>query len=175
MAASGHACEGIHRYVKCRPRSAFLQSACNAGLSGARCSVQDYRDRGHLCGLTFELSGRRRQDARPGQAKMYTVLPARAWWPAVGAPLERGVRPHCARCDEWSAFWGHATRLPRLGWCGSRGGTPPLRGTVRREHLAQRVAGHHDDAHHVSAAAVPWWSRSCQATSVLSQMDDRSV
>lgn len=25
---------------------------------------------------------------------MYRVPPARAWWPAVGAPLERGVRPH---------------------------------------------------------------------------------
>ena len=43
--------------------------------------------------LTFELSGRRRQDARPGQQRMYTVPAARAWWPAVGAPLERGVRP----------------------------------------------------------------------------------
>ena len=49
--------------------------------------------------LTFELSGRRRQDARPGLAKMYTVPPARAWWPAVGAPLERGVRPHFTPCD----------------------------------------------------------------------------
>ena len=49
-----------------------------------------------LRGLTFELSGRRRQDARPGLAKMYRVPPDRAWWPAVGAPLERGVRPHCA-------------------------------------------------------------------------------
>ena len=48
------------------------------------------------CGLTFELSGRRRQDARPGLAKMYRVPPDRAWWPAVGAPLERGVRPHSA-------------------------------------------------------------------------------
>ena len=51
--------------------------------------------------LTFELSGRRRQDARPGLAKMYRVPPDRAWWPAVGAPLERGVRPRspwgCAR------------------------------------------------------------------------------
>ena len=46
-----------------------------------------------LRGLTFELSGRRRQDARPGLAKMYRVPPDRAWWPAVGAPLERGVRP----------------------------------------------------------------------------------
>jgi hypothetical protein len=49
-----------------------------------------------LCGLTFELSGRRRQDAKPGPVKMYGVPPARAWWPAVGAPLERGVRPHSA-------------------------------------------------------------------------------
>jgi hypothetical protein len=44
-------------------------------------------------GLTFELSGRQWQDARPGPVKMYNVPPARAWWPAVGAPLERGVRP----------------------------------------------------------------------------------
>ena len=47
----------------------------------------------HLRGLTFELSGRRRQDARPALAKMYRVPPDRAWWPAVGAPLERRVRP----------------------------------------------------------------------------------
>ena len=53
--------------------------------------------RGSVFGsLTFELSGRRRQDARPGLAKMYRVPPDRAWWPAVGAPLERGVRPRCA-------------------------------------------------------------------------------
>jgi hypothetical protein len=50
--------------------------------------------------LTFELSGRRRQDARPGAVKMYGVPPARAWWPAVGAPLERGVRPHFAQTTE---------------------------------------------------------------------------
>ena len=49
-----------------------------------------------LCCLTFELSGSQRQDARPGQQKMYTVPAARAWWPAVGAPLERGVRQCCA-------------------------------------------------------------------------------
>ena len=48
-----------------------------------------------FCGLTFELSGRRRQDARPALQKMYTVPAARAWWPAVGAPLERGVRRRC--------------------------------------------------------------------------------
>ena len=50
--------------------------------------------RGALRGLTFELSGRQRQDARPGLAKMYSVPLDRAWWPAVGAPLERGVRHH---------------------------------------------------------------------------------
>ena len=44
-------------------------------------------------GLTFEVRRDRRQDARPGPVKMYRVPPARAWWPAVGAPLERGVRP----------------------------------------------------------------------------------
>ena len=26
---------------------------------------------------------------------MYRVPPDRAWWPAVGAPLERGVRHQC--------------------------------------------------------------------------------
>ena len=57
-----------------------------------------------LCGLTFELSGRRRQDARPGLAKMYTVLPARAGWHAVGAPLERGVRQYCAQHDDGPEF-----------------------------------------------------------------------
>jgi hypothetical protein len=40
---------------------------------------------------TLELSGRRRQDAMPWLAKMFRVPPDRAWWPAVGAPLERGV------------------------------------------------------------------------------------
>ena len=47
--------------------------------------------------LTFEVSRRRRWDARPGLAKMYRVPPARAWWPAVGAPLDRGVRQRCSR------------------------------------------------------------------------------
>ncbi len=49
-----------------------------------------------ICALTFELRGRRRQDARARLAKMYRVPPAGPWWPAVGAPLERGVRPHCS-------------------------------------------------------------------------------
>jgi hypothetical protein len=32
--------------------------------------------------FAFELSGRRRQDARPRLAKMYRVSSAQAWWPA---------------------------------------------------------------------------------------------
>jgi hypothetical protein len=32
-----------------------------------------------VCGLTFEVSGRRRQGAKPGPVKMYSVPPARAW------------------------------------------------------------------------------------------------
>ncbi len=57
-----------------------------------------------VMGLTFELSGRRRQATRPGLAKMYRVPPDRAWWPAVGAPLERGVRPHCERLGPLGAM-----------------------------------------------------------------------
>ena len=57
-----------------------------------------------MCSLTFELSGRQRQDARPGPVKMYRVPPARAWWPAVGAPLERGVRHQHACTADGVAF-----------------------------------------------------------------------
>ena len=40
-----------------------------------------------------ELTGRQREDARPEPQTMYRVPAARAWWPAVGAPVERPVRP----------------------------------------------------------------------------------
>ena len=46
-----------------------------------------------LWGLTFEVSGRRRQDAKPARCRI-NHNSARAWWPAGGAPLDRGVRPH---------------------------------------------------------------------------------
>jgi hypothetical protein len=59
-------------------------------FNGARTAEVELR------GLTFELTGRQRQDARPGLVKMYRVPPARAWWPAVGSPVERGVRHQCA-------------------------------------------------------------------------------
>ena len=61
--------------------------------------------RGTLRGLTFELTGRQRQDAKPGLAKMYRVPPDRAWWPAVGAPVERGVRPRRAELRALYAHW----------------------------------------------------------------------
>jgi hypothetical protein len=38
-----------------------------------------------------ELTGRRRMDARPAR-RMMNQGAARAWWPAVGAPVERPVR-----------------------------------------------------------------------------------
>ena len=64
--------------------------------------------------LTFELSGRQRQDARPGLAKMYRVPPDRAWWPAVGAPLERGVRPQLALPGSVIFFIFDFVRVARL-------------------------------------------------------------
>ena len=44
--------------------------------------------------LTFELRRAQRQDARARTGKMYRVPQAGPWWLAVGARLERGVRPH---------------------------------------------------------------------------------
>lgn len=54
---------------------------------------------------TIELSGHRRQAIRPGPVKMHRVPPALAWWPAVGAPLERGVRPHLVDIAASTFFW----------------------------------------------------------------------
>ena len=70
------------------------------GYGGRHAPVMHERCDASRLGPTFELSGRRRQDARPGLVKMYRVPPARAWWPAVGAPLERGVRPRYADAAE---------------------------------------------------------------------------
>ena len=48
-------------------------------------------------GLTFELSRHQRCDARAWMAKLYRVPPAGPARRAVGARLERGVRPRCAK------------------------------------------------------------------------------
>ena len=62
---------------------------------------------------------------------MYRVPPDRAWWPAVGAPLERGVRHHSAAPDDSLDFacaafcyplraWARAVAVPRV--CGAHEG-----------------------------------------------------
>jgi hypothetical protein len=66
---------------------------------------------GGVRGLTFELTGQQRQAARPGAVKMYTVPPTQAWWPAVGAPVERGVRHHLAVLICVDSLWSMLTRL----------------------------------------------------------------
>ena len=43
-------------------------------------------------GLTFELTWRRRRDAKPAPQIMHTCTVARALWHAVGSQVERGVR-----------------------------------------------------------------------------------
>jgi hypothetical protein len=81
--------------------------------------------------LTLELSGRRRWDARPELAKMYRVPPTRAWWPAVGAPLERRVRRSPPTYVRWqrtdagvAATGRRATRAVRAVEVTSGGGEP---------------------------------------------------
>jgi hypothetical protein len=54
--------------------------------------------------ITFELSWHQRWDARARLARMYKVPPTWPAWPAVGAQLERGVRPH----------WVHLTPMTLL-------------------------------------------------------------
>ena len=43
------------------------------------------------------------RQARAGENEpptAYRLPPDRAWWPAVSAPLERGVKPHLGTIDE---------------------------------------------------------------------------
>ena len=88
-----------NEFSRCGPKGRV-----HASVSGARASSATTAGRSHEipmnlyseC-LTFELSGRRRQDARARAEKMYTVPRTGPWWPAVGAPLERGVRRQSCR------------------------------------------------------------------------------
>ena len=75
-----------------RRACAALTNTMHSAVCAVDAAFAELADTALWCALTFELSGRRRQDARPGLAKMYRVPPGRAWWPAVGGPLERGVR-----------------------------------------------------------------------------------
>ena len=67
-----------------------------------------------LCGLTFELSGSQRRDARPGLWKMPRTTD-RAWWLAVGAPLERGVRQQGGARDSSRDWRRKIFALHKLG------------------------------------------------------------
>ena len=97
----GYECHGERSSMRRRqhgtaPGMLRLSLAHRLDLQASRVEgVNGWRTRG----LTFELSGRRRQDARARAEKMYTVPRTGPWWPAVGAPLERRVRPHCAICE----------------------------------------------------------------------------
>ena len=55
----------------------FLAKFADRGDVGFFGFAVDEHGEGVLWGLTFELSGRQRQDARPGPVKMYTVPPDR--------------------------------------------------------------------------------------------------
>ena len=76
-----------------RRAHAALADTMPSAVCAVDAAFAELADTALWCALTFELSGRRQENARPGLAKMYRVPPDRAWWPAVGAPLERGVRP----------------------------------------------------------------------------------
>jgi hypothetical protein len=88
---------------------------------------------------------------------MYTVPAARAWWPAVGAPLERGVRPqwrkyakstHCSSCTAVrgrarldDALGVHSTKRQRLDSENAGQATTQTRAKNRRNTAAyQRTA-----------------------------------
>ena len=65
--------------------------------------------------LTCELSGPRQRGTRPAR-QMINLTAARAWCHAVGAPLERGVRPHRVRNPEkeLTALPPHLPPIPRV-------------------------------------------------------------
>ena len=77
-----------------RRACAALTNTMYSAVCAADTAPVDFADAALLCALTFELRGRQRQDARPRTQTMCTAPAAWAWWPAVGAPFERGVRPH---------------------------------------------------------------------------------
>jgi len=93
-------------------------SACSTDAATARtasgCGLVRWEN-GHVAlrRLTFEVRGRRRCDARPRPQKMYSVPVAGAWWHAVGAPLDRGVRPRFWRRSNRAKLVLKATRLVR--------------------------------------------------------------
>ena len=82
--------------------------------------------------LTFELSGRQRQDAGARLAKMYRVPPTGPWWPAVGAPLERGVRRRCWHGSEPGADF--PARCPNAEYFKEVASDPEVKPVLRLAH-----------------------------------------
>jgi hypothetical protein len=90
---------------------------------------------------------------------MYGVPQAGLTVPAVAGQLERVVRPH-------SCYGSVALSLVRHSRCPVSAAVVAVavlrrRGSATAQRLAKRVAGDRGDAHHSSAAAVPWWYRIC--------------
>jgi len=82
---SGSPCRGIERHFGTTRASFSAIRVCQPGPVALPRSLS-------------MSSGKQRQDATPGLAKMYRVpTPPAWWWPAAGAPLERGVTRHLAR------------------------------------------------------------------------------
>ena len=73
-ASGGFSSLAMRGCVSTKPTRNSEQWAC----SRRPCTDCWSRPEGVLCALMFELSGRQRQDARPGLAEMYRVSPDRA-------------------------------------------------------------------------------------------------
>jgi hypothetical protein len=104
-----------------------------------------------LCCLTLELSGRQRYDARARAEKMDGVPQPGPWWHAVGAPLERLVRPHPLvygrtrrYSASWHAAWTPRSALPAVAWQDFK---PPCLSRCRKGQCLPRrpneLAKHH--------------------------------
>ena len=75
-----------------------------------------------LCRITFEVTWRRRRDARPEPQKMYSVPAARAWWHAVGSQVDRVVSPRWRQsARRLGATVCDATLRSRFVLCWARG------------------------------------------------------
>ena len=100
--------------------------------------------------LTLELSGRRRYDARARAEKMDEVPQPGPWWHAVGAPLERLVRPHRA----WA--WPSRSALPAAVWQDFR---PPCLSCCRRGQCRPRRPNELANDHSCPRSAVLRFSK----------------
>jgi hypothetical protein len=76
---------------------------------------------GWVRGLTFEVTGVRRQDALARLAKMHRVPPTGPRWLAVARPVDQGVRPHSVIAEPDGL--DEEIRAPSLSTVGKSTGT----------------------------------------------------